>query len=255
MADQHNQNIPAVGNQISSDIPDIKENLEYHKDVMQNFLNTWSDTTASSSFPVKMADADEDTLYQLEESSDEDTHRWDVAGTEMMTLEATNGLSIDTISEKTAANGVAIDGLGIKDAALTTNDSVPLNCLVDYSTVVFHHAAEHTFTDTGSLTDQALKGAFTMPTGATALRAHINLKASGAGLTAYADFEVNLASTGVAQANSSDVSVTGTTASWELTDALDISGLTPGTVYEIVIRAYMSGAGTGTFGGITIHMY
>jgi len=48
MADQHNQNIPAMGNQISSDIPDIKENLEFHKDAFQLIFETWSDTDNSS---------------------------------------------------------------------------------------------------------------------------------------------------------------------------------------------------------------
>jgi hypothetical protein len=48
MADQHNQNIPAVGNQISADIPDIKENLEFHKDAFQVIFETWSDSDNSS---------------------------------------------------------------------------------------------------------------------------------------------------------------------------------------------------------------
>ena len=48
MADQHNANIPAMGNQISADIPDIKENLEFHKDALQLLLQAWSDTDNSS---------------------------------------------------------------------------------------------------------------------------------------------------------------------------------------------------------------
>jgi hypothetical protein len=48
MADQHNANIPAMGNQISADIPDIKENLEHHKDALQLILQAWSDTDNSS---------------------------------------------------------------------------------------------------------------------------------------------------------------------------------------------------------------
>ena len=48
MADQHNSNIPALTNQVASDIPDIKENLEHHKDAFQVLFETWSDTDNSA---------------------------------------------------------------------------------------------------------------------------------------------------------------------------------------------------------------
>ena len=48
MADQHNPNIPAVGNTILADIPDIKENLEFHKDAFQRIFKAWSDTDNSA---------------------------------------------------------------------------------------------------------------------------------------------------------------------------------------------------------------
>lgn len=48
MADQHNSNIPAIGNTIAADIPDIKENLEFHKDAFQRIFATWSDTDNSA---------------------------------------------------------------------------------------------------------------------------------------------------------------------------------------------------------------
>lgn len=48
MADQHNSNVPAIGNQIANDIPDIKENLEFHKDTFERILETWSDTDNSA---------------------------------------------------------------------------------------------------------------------------------------------------------------------------------------------------------------
>jgi hypothetical protein len=48
MADKHNTNIPAMGNQISADIPDIKENLEFHKDAFQVIFQAWSDTDNSA---------------------------------------------------------------------------------------------------------------------------------------------------------------------------------------------------------------
>ena len=57
MADKHNANIPAIGNTIAADIPDIKENLEYHKDVFENFCKNWSNTSATDIFPYKMQDA------------------------------------------------------------------------------------------------------------------------------------------------------------------------------------------------------
>lgn len=53
MADQHNDNIPAIGNQIASDIPNIKENLEYHKDIFENFVGLWNSTTATGIYPAK----------------------------------------------------------------------------------------------------------------------------------------------------------------------------------------------------------
>ncbi|NIX02346.1 MAG: hypothetical protein GWN13_29735, partial [Phycisphaerae bacterium] len=51
MADQHNTNIPAMGNQISNDIPDIKENLEFHKDVLQKITGGWSDSATTNVIP------------------------------------------------------------------------------------------------------------------------------------------------------------------------------------------------------------
>jgi hypothetical protein len=49
MADQHNSNIPALTNQVAEDIPDIKENLEFHKDAFERVFVTWSDTTNAAS--------------------------------------------------------------------------------------------------------------------------------------------------------------------------------------------------------------
>jgi len=48
MANQHNPNIPDLSNQISADIVDIKENLEFHKDAFQRILQAWSDTDNSA---------------------------------------------------------------------------------------------------------------------------------------------------------------------------------------------------------------
>jgi hypothetical protein len=52
MADQHNSNIPALGNQISADIPDIKENLEFDRDIFENFVNSYSATDATGIYPA-----------------------------------------------------------------------------------------------------------------------------------------------------------------------------------------------------------
>lgn len=50
MADQHNDNIPALANQIAADIPDMKENFEFHKDVLQMLIG-WHDSTIGSLSP------------------------------------------------------------------------------------------------------------------------------------------------------------------------------------------------------------
>ena len=48
MADQHNDNIPALTNSIAEDVVDIKENLEFHKDCFQAITTGWAnDSTAA----------------------------------------------------------------------------------------------------------------------------------------------------------------------------------------------------------------
>jgi hypothetical protein len=81
MADQFNDSIPAVTNQITEDIADISETLGYIKDVFQAFTNLWSNTVATNIKPKIVGDADNDTLIQCEESSDEDIIRFDIGGT------------------------------------------------------------------------------------------------------------------------------------------------------------------------------
>ena len=48
MADIHNDNIPALGNTIAADIPDIKENLEFHKDAFQQITSGWSNSSVAN---------------------------------------------------------------------------------------------------------------------------------------------------------------------------------------------------------------
>lgn len=50
MVDQWNSDIPAVGNQISADIPDIKENIHWLQDLMQMSIG-WKDSTLASVSP------------------------------------------------------------------------------------------------------------------------------------------------------------------------------------------------------------
>ena len=53
MADQHHETNPAMGNDISSDIPDILESIKFHWDVFGNFCTTLSTTSASAIYPAK----------------------------------------------------------------------------------------------------------------------------------------------------------------------------------------------------------
>jgi len=48
MADQHNDSIPALANTIAADVPDIKENLEWHKDCLQHVCNGFSNTVLTA---------------------------------------------------------------------------------------------------------------------------------------------------------------------------------------------------------------
>jgi hypothetical protein len=48
MTDQHHDSTPAVGNQISADIPDIAENLGWFKDCFQHICNSFSDSVLTS---------------------------------------------------------------------------------------------------------------------------------------------------------------------------------------------------------------
>lgn len=97
MADQHNDNIPAMGNQVIADLADMKENIEYHKDVFEAFVNAWDNTTPTNIKPKILGDADNDTLIQTEESTDEDTIRFDCGGTEVATF-ANGALSFNSVN-------------------------------------------------------------------------------------------------------------------------------------------------------------
>jgi hypothetical protein len=53
VADQHNDDIPAVPNVIVTDIGKIKETLEYHKDVFQAITTGWSNTSTTNILPKR----------------------------------------------------------------------------------------------------------------------------------------------------------------------------------------------------------
>jgi hypothetical protein len=72
-----------------------------------------------------LQDSDQDTKVQVEESADEDTIRFDIAGAEDFTMTANDftalsgsTISTNTIAETTSGSGVTIDGLLIKDGAV-----------------------------------------------------------------------------------------------------------------------------------------
>jgi len=53
MADQHNDDTPAIANVITTDIGKIKETLEYHKDVFQAITTGWSNTATTNILPKR----------------------------------------------------------------------------------------------------------------------------------------------------------------------------------------------------------
>jgi hypothetical protein len=53
MADQHNDNIPVATNTLPSDVPDIKENLGWHKDVFEVITGNWSNTSTANIVPYR----------------------------------------------------------------------------------------------------------------------------------------------------------------------------------------------------------
>jgi len=87
MADQFYDDIPVSTNTIAADLVQMEASLGYIKDVFQAFVNSWSDTTATNIKPNIIGDADNNTLIQCEESADENIIRFDIAGTEQMTLQ------------------------------------------------------------------------------------------------------------------------------------------------------------------------
>ncbi|MHC4397618.1 MAG: hypothetical protein ACYS1A_18395 [Planctomycetota bacterium] len=149
MADQHNDNIPAVGNQIANDIPDIKENLEYHLDLFQNFCGTVSKTDATGVYPGswgRTAISSDDTL--------DDTHYWvdvDTSGADVtLTLPVAATAGSDRyyiIKLNDATNQCIIDGdtaETIDGEAIVTltqaDETIMIICDGSNWNILFHYA-------------------------------------------------------------------------------------------------------------------
>ena len=149
MADQHNDNIPAVGNQIANDIPDIKENLEYHLDLFNNFCGTVSKTDATGVYPGdwgRTAITSNDTL--------DDTHYWiDIdasGGAVTLTLPAAATAAAGRyylVKLNDATNACIIDGDGAEtidgEATISltlADEAIMVICDGSGWNVLFHYA-------------------------------------------------------------------------------------------------------------------
>jgi len=104
MADQHNPNIPNVANQVAADLADIKENLEWHKDVLQMLVG-WKDSTIATVGPPSpqrsvFGHSDDDTITigtgsYFHDGTTRQTVFWDSAITFDLGSAGSNALSDD----------------------------------------------------------------------------------------------------------------------------------------------------------------
>lgn len=79
----------------------------YRSDTSQTLIyydSTWVEVGHSANIANFLADADADTKIQLEESSDEDTIRFDIAGSEKMTLNSSSLTVFDSLSVGSGAS-------------------------------------------------------------------------------------------------------------------------------------------------------
>jgi hypothetical protein len=110
-------------------------------------------------------DTDQDTKIQVEESADEDTIRFDIAGAEDFTMTANDftalsgsTISTNTIAETTAASGVTIDGALIKDSVITASINLGNETLGDYDEGTWTPTIVLTGTAFGALTYDGTTG-------------------------------------------------------------------------------------------------
>jgi hypothetical protein len=83
----------------------------YRSDTSQTLIyydSTWVEIGHSANIASFVQDADTDTKIQVEESADEDTIRFDIAGTEKMTLDSTGLAVTGTIT----TNGASVATTG-----------------------------------------------------------------------------------------------------------------------------------------------
>ena len=111
MANQFNEGMLVSTNDILDDIADLEETVEFLKDVTVSFINAWSNTVATSQYPMMAGDSTGNFLIQLEEGADEDTIRVDCAGAEQVTFQ-------DGSIEPTTDNDIDLGGTAneFKDA-------------------------------------------------------------------------------------------------------------------------------------------
>jgi len=136
MADLHNENVPAVGNSIAADIPDIKENLEWHKDLLQMILGWKNDTIATVGPPnhrSKFRWKDADEIYigpgsYFHDGTTRQTVFWDSELTFKLGSGGSNAGSDDVDAGAQAVHYIYLD-----DSAIVTQASPELDagCLLN----------------------------------------------------------------------------------------------------------------------------
>ena len=147
MADRHNDNIPALGNQIASDIPDIKENLEWHKDILQMLIG-WHNSTIGSLSPPgpqrsKFSWKDADEIYigpgvYFHDGTTRQTVFWDATITFKLGSGGSNALSDDLTAS-------AWQYIYIDDSAVVTQASQELDadCFLNDTTAPTWSDSKH----------------------------------------------------------------------------------------------------------------
>jgi hypothetical protein len=151
---------------------------------------------APTSTATKLEDADQDTKIQVEESSDEDTIRFDIAGAEDFTMTANtltalsgSTIATNTIAETTSTSGVTIDGLLIKDSTAAFADGAvgtpSITNTGDLNTGVYFPAADTVGVVAGG-TEQFRFGSNPIPGGSKNLVTNGNFTVSQRG-TSFAD--------------------------------------------------------------------
>jgi hypothetical protein len=72
MADQHNDDIPVATNTLAADVPDMKENLGWHKDVFEVITGNWSNVSTDNIVPSRevhtISSASSETVSGIEPS-------------------------------------------------------------------------------------------------------------------------------------------------------------------------------------------